>query len=106
MEQLHKRFTDDQVKQMIKCYLNHEVERKYVQSILEISKAHFFRLINHYRESPHDFSVAYKRRAPTRQIDPAIEVSIMKELTIDKRAIQNKEIPLKCYNYSCNCLAL
>ena len=100
MEQLHKRFTNDQVKQMIKRYLNHEVERKYVQSILGISKAHFFRLINHYRENPHNFSVAYKRTAPTRQIDPAIEVSIIKELEIDKRAIQNKEIPLKCYNYS------
>lgn len=100
MEQLHRRFTDDQVKQMIKRYLNHEVERKYVQSILGISKAHFFRLINHYRENPQHFSVAYKRESPTRQINPAIEPNIMKELAIDKRAIQNKDIPLKRYNYS------
>ncbi len=100
MEQLRKRFTNDQIKQMIQRYLNHEVERKYVQSIFGISKAHFFRLINHYRENPHNFSIAYKREVPTRHIDERIEPNILKELSVDKKAIQNKEIPLNCYNYS------
>ena len=100
MEQLHKRFTDDQVKLMVERYLNHEVDRKYVQSVLSISKAHFFRLIGDYRNNPLKFSVSYKRETPTREIDPRIEPNILKELSIDQKAIQNKNIPLRHYNYS------
>ncbi len=34
MQQLHKKFTTDQVKQFIQRYLNKEIERRYLQSIL------------------------------------------------------------------------
>jgi len=67
---------------------------------LGIGKTRFFHLVKDYRKNPAQFSIAYTRHAPTRQIDPAIEKNIVKELAIDKRAIQNKDIPLNCYNYS------
>ncbi len=100
MAQLHKRFTDDQVIDMLKRYLNHEIERTYLQAVLGISKAHFFRLLKQYRSKPGAFSIDYQRRTPTRGLDPKIESSILKELTIDQRAILNPQIPLRSYNYS------
>ena len=100
MTQLHKRFTDTQVKELLRRYLRKEVERKYIQEILLIGKRRFFSLIKQYRENPEGFSIKYHRRAKTRVISRSIEKNIIKELTIEKRLIQDKSVPLKSYNYS------
>jgi hypothetical protein len=99
MSQLHKRFTSDQVKELFERYLKKEVERSYIQEILAIKKRRFFTLINQYREDPQHFSIQYQRTTPPR-ISPEVEQNILKELTIEKRIIENKEVPLKSYNYS------
>lgn len=98
--QIHKKFTDDQVKELLQKYLNKEVERKYLQEILGIGKSRFFKLIESYRGNPSKFSVQYKRSSQAKRIAPQIQESIIKELSIDKKAIQNKDIPLTRYNYS------
>jgi uncharacterized protein (DUF2164 family) len=41
MAQLHKKFTDDQVKELIERYLKGEIERTYIQDILTIKKKRF-----------------------------------------------------------------
>ena len=99
MSQLHKRFTSDQVKELFQRYLNQEVERTYIQEILAIKKRRFFTLINQYREDPQHFSIQYQRTTPPR-ISPEVEQNIFKELTIEKEIIQDKQTPLKSYNYS------
>jgi hypothetical protein len=99
MSQLHKRFTSDQVKELLERYLKKEVERSYIQEILAIKKRRFFTLINQYREDPPHFSIQYQRATPPR-ISPEVEQNILKELTIEKGIIQHKEVPLKSYNYS------
>jgi hypothetical protein len=99
MSQLHKRFTSDQVKELLDRYLKKEVERSYIQQILAIKKRRFFTLINQYREDPQQFSIQYQRATPPR-ISPEVEQNILKELTIEKGLIQDKETPLKSYNYS------
>jgi hypothetical protein len=33
MVQVHKKFTDEQVKNLLERYLKHEIERKYIQEI-------------------------------------------------------------------------
>ena len=38
MTQLQKKFTDDQVKDLIERYLIKKIERKYIQEILNIGK--------------------------------------------------------------------
>jgi len=98
--QIHTKFTNDQVKELLCKYLNHAVERKYLQEILGIKKSRFFELIQAYRNNPEAFSVEYKRSGQTRSIDPEIKENIIKELAVDKKAIQNKDIPLYKYNYS------
>lgn len=100
MSQLHKNFTDEQVKELMERYLNKEIERKYIQGILGIKKARFFILIKNYRENPDSFSIQYSRKNPTRSIPQPIENNIIKELAIDKKIIENKDVPLKRYNYS------
>jgi len=100
MSQLHKRFSSDELKELFDRYLRNEIERKYIQEILGIKKRRFFMLLKQYKENPTDFTIQYQRTTPPRIISPEIEQNILKELTIEKKIIQNKEVPLTSYNYS------
>jgi hypothetical protein len=100
MSQVHKRFTPDQVKELLERYSNNEIERKYIQEILGIKKSRFFMLLKKYKKNPQHFTTRYQRTTPPRIISAEIEQNILKELTIEKKIIQDKEIPLKSYNYS------
>ena len=100
MSQVRKRFTPDQVKELLERYCHKEIERKYIQEILGIKKSWFFTLLKQYQDNPQQFTTQYQRTTPSRIISPAIEQNILKELTVDKKIIQDKENPLKHYNYS------
>jgi hypothetical protein len=99
MSQLHKRFTSDQVKELLERYLQNEIERKYVQEILEIKERRFFGLVKQYRENPHHFTIQYHRPSPAR-IPEELEKNMLREFSIEKGIIQNKDVPLTWYNYS------
>ena len=100
MVQIHKEFTDSQVKELVERYLKNEIERKYIQQVLGIGKTRFFALIKEYRKDPNNFSIQYTRNTKTRKISESIEYNIIKELRIEKDMIENIEIPLRYYNYS------
>lgn len=100
MAQLHKNFTDSQVRQLFDRYEKGEIERKHIEAILNIKKVHFFRLLKRYRKAPKKFSIEYKRKKPTRVIGSAIEKNIHTELRIDKELIVNPATPIRAYNYS------
>ncbi len=100
MGQIHKKFTDSQVKELIERYLKKKIERKYIQEILGIGKVRFFALVTRYRSNPNGFSIQYTRFIKTRKISQDIEENIMKELKIDKEIIENRDVPLRHYNYS------
>jgi hypothetical protein len=100
MQQLHKRFTNDQVKQFIQRYLNNEIHGKYLQNLLGIKKTRFFALVKQYQKNPEAFCLQYQRTTAPRTIDQATERNILKELSMDQQLITNKEVPLYHYNYS------
>ena len=100
MAQLHKNFTDHQVKELICRYLRKEIERNYIEEILGIGKTRFFALVKKYRKDPDSFSIEYKRKDATRKISKDIEDNIMKELVIEKKLVEDPEVPLRSYNYS------
>jgi len=100
MSQLHKRFTSDQVKELFDRYSKNEIERKYIQEILGIKRRRFFMLLKEYKENPQHFTIQYQRTTASRSISPHIENNILKELAIEKKLIEDKEIPLRSYNYS------
>jgi len=78
MAQLHKKFTDSQIKELIERYLSKEIERKYIQEILGIRKRRFFIIVKHYRENPDNFSIQYIRKTKTRKITQSAEKSYYK----------------------------
>jgi len=100
MSQLHKRFTSDQVRELLDRYLKKEIERIYIQEILGISRRRFFMLLKEWKEDPHLFTIQYQRTQAPRSISPDVEQNILRELTVEKKIIQNKEVPLRSYNYS------
>jgi len=98
--QLHKNFTDDQVKSLLKSYLDKEIKISYILQILKIKRRRFFELLAKYRKDPDNFSIQYERKTINRKISKDIEKNIVKALEIEKGLIDNKEIPIKYYNYS------
>ena len=76
MSQVHKRFSDEQVKEFFKRYEEGKVQREAIQEILGIKKSRFFALLAKYRKDPEQFSIRYKRRRPTRGISKEIERNI------------------------------
>jgi hypothetical protein len=100
MAQLHNKFTDTQVRELIEWYLAKKIGRKYVQEILGIKKTRFFALVQKMRIHPDKFSILYTRNTPTRKISKEVEGYIVKELEKEKELIENKDIPIKHYNYS------
>lgn len=99
MRQIHKHFTTEQVKELLDRYIQGSVERKYLQDILGIKKAMFFRLVKKYRGNPKTFSIDYSRKS-SKRIPENTEKNILKELKIDQKIIKDKNVPLKRYNYS------
>ena len=99
-EQLHKRFSTQEVKAFLKKYLTEKVKLKYILEILKITRRRFFQLLKIYREDPDNFSIEYQRKRSTRRISAGIEKNIITELTIAKRLIQDKDMPITFYNYS------
>lgn len=99
-EQIHKKFTDEQVKDLMKRYLNKELKREHIQEVLSIGQTRFFALVKNYRQNPLEFSIQYKRHQATRSISPAIEKNILTELQFGKELIDNKAAPIWSYNYS------
>ncbi len=99
-KQLHKRFPDEQIKSLFERYLSKEIEIKYILEILGIKRSRFFELLKEYRNNPDNFSISYHRKTATRKIDKEIEENIIKELTLESRLIDNKDMPIKFYNYS------
>jgi len=99
-KQLHKNFTDDQVKSLLKSYLDKKIKLDYILQMLKIKRRRFFELLAKYRKDPDNFSIQYERKTINRKIDPDIEKNIVKELEIEKDLIENKEVPIRYYNYS------
>jgi len=99
MVQLHKRFTDDQVKVLLNGYCQGLLKRAEVQDMLGIGKTRFFALVKAYRNAPEAFSVGYERRAPGR-LPAAVEMEIERELLREKAIVEDKRLPISGYNYS------
>jgi len=99
-KQLHKNFTDSQVKSLLKSYLDKKNKISYILQMLSIKRRRFFELLAKYRKNPDNFSIQYKRKTINRKIDKAIEINIVKELKIEKDLIKAKDVPIKYYNYS------
>jgi len=99
-KQLHKRFCDEEVKMFLEKYINEKIELRYILETLRIRRRRFFELLKEYRNNPNEFSIRYKRKSTTRRISEEVEKNIISELEKEKNLIEDKEIPIRFYNYS------
>jgi len=100
MKQLHKKFNDDQVKDLLTRYLKKKIGREEIQKVLDLKKTRFFTLVKRLKDDPENFSISYFRSIPTRTIAKDIETNIIKELKTEKDLIKAKGVPIRWYNYS------
>jgi len=92
-KQLHKNFTDKQVKLLLKSYLDKEIKINYILQTLGIKRRRLFKLLARYKKDPDNFSIQYNRKTINRKINKAIEINREKYL------IKAKEVLIKYYNY-------
>ena len=99
MVQIHKRFTDEQVKVLLRRYCQGTLPRTQIQEMLGIGKTRFFALLKAYRQDPYVFSVAYERHTSGR-LSTDVESAIKHELLREKGIVEDKRLPISDYNYS------
>jgi transposase len=99
MEQLHKRFSDDQIRVMLQGYCQGLLSRTDIQEMLGVSKSRFFVLLKQYRQDPAAFSVAYSRVTPAK-LSAAVEAEIERALLEEKQIVEDPDLPISGYNYS------
>lgn len=99
MTQVHKRFTEEQVKVLLQGYLQGNLSRAEVASLLEIGKTRFFALLKAYRQDPETFTIAYQRSS-TGRLSEQVEREIQEELLREKALIEDPSLPIHDYNYA------
>ena len=99
MQQVHKRFTTEQVKALLLQYDQGHMTRNNVQELLGIRKTRFFALLADYRQDASAFSLAYERTTHSR-LPQATEDALQQELLEEKALVENKSLCISSYNYS------
>ena len=74
MSQIHRRFTDEQVRVLFQGYCQNQLGRTNVQELLGIGRSRFFALLKAYRQDPEGL-VAYRRASPAR-LSPEAEDAV------------------------------
>jgi len=99
MDQIHRRFSTDHVRNLLRGYTEGLLERPAIEETLGINKSRFFALLRVYRSDPEAFSITYQRSTP-RKLSTAAEGAIKKALLDEKALVENQDLPITSYNYS------
>jgi len=99
MSQLHKKFTDDQIKVLLEGYNQGQLSRAEIQDVMQIGKSQFFKLLKKYRQDPDGFTVKYQRESP-RRISAEVEEEIKQALLREKVLVDDPDLPITSYNYT------
>jgi hypothetical protein len=93
MSQLHKKFTDSEVRKLIERYLNGQIKRIHLEQILGIKRRRICELVKKYRDNPQNFSVGYRSIKPTRKISDDVNKIKILEFKFEKGLIDYNNIP-------------
>lgn len=99
-QQIHKRLVKEQVVAILENYLAKEISAKEAMVKLELKRSQFFNLASKYRDGLANFTIKHKGNAGNRKIPEDMSSLILAELKKEKKLIDNKDIPIKFYNYS------
>lgn len=99
--QVHKRFTSEQIKDILGKYVKKQLRAKEACRYLNIGRTRLHELVVNYRKNPEVDLLARKRETPPRQLQQSIKEHILTELTVEKeKIIDNPDVPTNKYNYS------
>jgi hypothetical protein len=99
MDQLHRRFSAEQVRLLYKRYDEGQMTRSKVLEVLGIGKTRFFALLRNYRKDPDNFTIQYERCTQPR-LNETTEYAIKQELLREKELVEDERLPISSYNYS------
>jgi len=99
-KQLHKRFTDDQIKLLMDLYLRRAIGLQQVLQQLECTEGRFYQILRAYKRTPEKFTIAYARHHSQHRLPEEVEKAIRTQLEIDRQLIGDKKVPLWQYNYA------
>lgn len=99
MDQLHKRFSVEQIKLLLQRYTEGELSRAELEEVMGVGKTRFFSLLKAYRHDQERFSIAYERKTP-RRLSKETEQQIAQELQREKELVEDPQLPITSYNYT------
>jgi hypothetical protein len=99
MAQLHKRFTDEQLRVLFRGYCQGQFSRADLQEMLDIGKTRFFALLSEYHRDPETFTIAYQRAVSTK-LSAEVEAEIEHALLREKEIVEDPDLPISGYNYT------
>lgn len=97
--QLHRRFTKEEVKGILNKYEQGRLDLKTATTLLRIGRSRFFDLLASLRANQEGFTIEY-HRAGRNQIDQTVEQCIERELLKEKKLVDDPALPITTYNYS------
>jgi hypothetical protein len=81
-------------------YVRKELNAEQAMELLGLKRRQFFEWVRRYRGSSEGFSIGYVRQGGGMRITREVEAAILKELRLEKRLIDNPDLPIRTYNYS------
>ena len=99
MGQIHKRFTDEQIRMLFQKYSQGQLSQGNMQELLGIGRSRFFVLLQDYRRDPEEFSIAYQRKTPAK-LSARVETEMTRALLREKEIVEDPDLPISGYNYT------
>jgi len=100
MFHLHKRLTDAQIVTILTQYVEKKISTNDAQVKLGVKRSRFFRLLKGFLADRPSFTVVPVVRERRTRISKEAETHIRAELEEEKKLIDNKDVPVRSYNYS------
>lgn len=98
---LHKRFTNEQVRDIVGKFVTKQLRSKEACRYLGIGRTRLYQLVTQYKDNPERVDITYTRTTPTHTIAASIKDHILTELAVEKeKIIDNPAVPTNKYNYS------
>ena len=99
--QLHKRFTEEQVRDIVGKYVEKKLRAKEVCRYLGIGRTRLHQFALMYRSDTQTITLSYQRKTPNNILKSSIKDHILSELKFEKeKIIDNPSVPTNRYNYS------
>lgn len=99
--QLHKRFSSEQIKDILGKVINGHLRTKEACSFLCIGRTRLHQLTKSYQADSGNITVSYKRKTSNNKLSLSVKEHILRELAIEKeKIIDNPAVPTNRYNYS------